>query len=154
MSPLPYQYVLSAVCALSYYFQPCHVPEAEPTYGRPSYPTVPGAMIEEAIPTLVLIAAAAVLAPILAEQSRGLRIPSVVLELLLGNILGPYVLKLAHPDAIVTGLSDMGLAFLMFLAGYEVDPNRVKGRPIRLATLGWLMSLALALALGFAALRK
>jgi len=33
---------------------------------------------EAAIPTLVLIAIAAVLAPILADQSRGLRIPSVV----------------------------------------------------------------------------
>lgn len=106
-------------------------------------------MTEAAIPSLVLIAAAAVLAPILAEQSRGLRIPSVVLEIVLGIILGPDVLGLVHPNALISGLSDMGLTFLMFLAGLEVDPNRIKGRPIRLASLGWLMSLALALVLGF-----
>jgi Kef-type K+ transport system membrane component KefB len=105
-------------------------------------------MTEAAIPSLVLIALAAVLAPIIAEQSRGLRIPSVVLEIVLGIILGPSVLKLVHPNALITGLSDMGLTFLMFLAGLEVDPNRVKGRPIRVATVGWLLSLALALALG------
>ena len=105
-------------------------------------------MTEAAIPSLVLIAVAAVLAPIIAEQSRGLRIPSVVLEIVLGIILGPSVLKLVHPNALITGLSDMGLTFLMFLAGLEVDPNRVKGRPIRVATVGWLLSLALALALG------
>jgi Kef-type K+ transport system membrane component KefB len=106
-------------------------------------------MTDAAIPSLVLIAIAAVLAPILAEQSRGLRIPSVVLEILLGIILGPYVLNLVHPNALISGLSDMGLTFLMFLAGLEVDPNRVKGRPIRLASVGWLLSLALALALGY-----
>jgi Kef-type K+ transport system membrane component KefB len=106
-------------------------------------------LTEAAIPTLVLIAAAAVLAPILAEQSRG-HIPSVVLELGLGIVMGPYVLRLVHPNALVSGLSDMGLAFLMFLAGFEVDPNRIKGRPLRLATQGWFVSLALALGLGFA----
>ncbi len=107
-------------------------------------------MTEAAIPSLVLIAIAAILAPILAEQSRGLRIPSVVLEIVLGIVMGPYVLKLVHPNVLISGLSDMGLTFLMFLAGLEVDPNRVKGRPIRLATTGWLISLALALGLGFA----
>lgn len=106
-------------------------------------------MTEAAIPSLVLIAIAAVLAPILAEQSRGL-IPSVVLKILLGIIMGPYVLKLVHPNVLIDGLSDMGLTFLMFLAGLEVDPNRIKGRPIRRATVGWLLSLALALAFGFA----
>ena len=107
-------------------------------------------MTEAAIPTLVLIAAAAVLAPIISEQTRGLRVPSVVIELGLGILIGPYVLKLAHPNDVVSALSDMGLTFLMFLAGFELDLNRIKGSPLRLAALGWLMSLALALGLAFA----
>jgi Kef-type K+ transport system membrane component KefB len=44
----------------------------------------------------------------------------------------------------------MGLTFLMFLAGFELDLNRVKGQPLRLASLGWLLSLALALGFAFA----
>lgn len=107
-------------------------------------------MTEAAVPTLVLIAAAAVLSPILSEQTRGLRVPSVVIELGLGILIGPYAFKLAHPNDVVTALSDMGLTFLMFLAGFELDLNRVKGPPLRLATLGWLLSLALALGLAFA----
>jgi Kef-type K+ transport system membrane component KefB len=107
-------------------------------------------MIESALPSLVLIAAAAVLAPIISHQTRGLRVPTVVIELGLGILIGPYVLKLVHPNSLVSALSDMGLTFLMFLAGYELDLNRVKGQPLRLATLGWLISLALALGLAFA----
>jgi Kef-type K+ transport system membrane component KefB len=105
---------------------------------------------EAAIPTLVLIAVAAVLGPIIAEQTRGLRIPSVVIELLLGIVMGPYVLKLAHPNGVVTALSDMGLTFLMFLAGFELELKRLKGRPLRLAVVGWLLSLALGLGFAFA----
>ncbi len=107
-------------------------------------------MSEAAIPTLVLIAIAAVLAPIVSEQTRGLRIPSVVIELIFGIILGPTVLNLAHPNGVVDALSDFGLTFLMFLAGFELDMNRVRGRPLKLAGLGWLLSLAMALAVAFA----
>jgi Kef-type K+ transport system membrane component KefB len=102
------------------------------------------------IPTLVLIAAAAVLAPIISEQTRGLRVPSVVIELGLGILIGPDVLKLTHSNEVISTLSDIGLTFLMFLAGFELDLNRVKGQPLRLASLGWLLSLALALGFAFA----
>src|SRR5277367_6067957 len=107
-------------------------------------------MTEVIIPTLVIIAAAAVLAPIISEQTRGLRIPSVVIELGLGILIGPDVLKLTHPNEVISALSDIGLTFLMFLAGFELDLNRVKGQPLRLASLGWLLSLALALGFAFA----
>jgi Kef-type K+ transport system membrane component KefB len=106
-------------------------------------------MTEAAIPTLVLIAAAAVLAPILAEQTRALRVPSVVIELALGILIGPYVFKIAHPNELVNALSSMGLTFLMFMAGYELDLQRVKGEPLRLGMMGWLLSVALGLAFAF-----
>jgi Kef-type K+ transport system membrane component KefB len=107
-------------------------------------------MTEAAIPTLLLIAAGAVLAPVLAEQSRGMRIPSVVIELVIGILMGPYVLNIAHPNGVVTALSDMGLTFLMFMAGFELNLRRLKGRPLNLAATGWLISLALALGFAFA----
>ncbi|HZM53972.1 MAG TPA: cation:proton antiporter [Acidimicrobiales bacterium] len=103
-------------------------------------------MIEASIPTLVLIAAIAVISPLLAERLRRFNVPDVVLELAFGIIVGPYVLKLAHTNDVVNGLSDIGLAFLMFLAGYELDLQGIRGRPLRLASLGWLLSLGMAFA--------
>ena len=107
-------------------------------------------MAEAAVPSLVLIALAAVLAPILADQTRGLRVPSVVVEIVLGILIGPYVLNLIHPNQVVSALSDMGLTFLIFMAGFELDLKRVKGPPLTLAVLGWLLSLGMALAFAFA----
>jgi len=106
-------------------------------------------MTETELTTLVWIAAAAVLAPIISEQTRGLRVPSVVIEIGLGILIGPYVFNLVRPNDVVGALSDMGLTFLMFLAGYELDLHRIKGQPLRLASLGWLISLAMALGFAF-----
>ena len=107
-----------------------------------------------AIPTLVLIAVGAVLAPLVAERTGPLRVPSVVLEILYGIIVGPAVLGWGHPNDVINSLSDLGIGMLMFLAGYELDLARVKGRPLRLASVGWAISLALALGLAFALVRS
>jgi Kef-type K+ transport system membrane component KefB len=96
--------------------------------------------------TGVLILAAAVIAPFLCDQlSRWAVIPSVVIELLLGVLIGPVMLGWARQGEIVTTISDLGLSMLMFLAGYEIDFQQIRGRPIRLAVTGWLISLAAGL---------
>jgi Kef-type K+ transport system membrane component KefB len=97
------------------------------------------------VSTLVFIAVVAVASPILAELSGKLAIPDVVFEIGLGIVIGPAVLNIAHPDSVVTALTDLGLTFLIFMAGYELDLARVRGRSLRLATTGWCLSLALAL---------
>jgi len=97
------------------------------------------------VTTLVLIASVAVLSPILAELTGKLAVPDVVIEIGLGIIIGPAVLAIAHPDSIVTALSDMGLSYLMFLAGFELDLLRIRGRSLQLAGTGWFISLAIAL---------
>ena len=102
------------------------------------------------IPTLVLVAGIAVLAPILAEMTGKLGVPAMVLEIILGIVVGPDGLKLAHTGNVVTAFSDMGLAFLMFLAGYELDLLRIRGRPLRLATVSWLSSVVVAVAFSLA----
>jgi Kef-type K+ transport system membrane component KefB len=107
-------------------------------------------MAADWIPTLVLVAAIAVLAPILAEFSGKLGVPALVIEITLGVVVGPDVLKLAHTGSVVSGFSDMGLAFLMFLAGYELDLMRIRGRPLRLATVSWVSSAAVAVAFSLA----
>jgi Kef-type K+ transport system membrane component KefB len=106
-------------------------------------------MIESAIPTLVLIGLAAVLAPIVAEWSRRfIAIPEVVIQIIFGILLGPYVLDIAHPNNIVTALSDFGLTYLMFLAGTELDLSTMRQGHLGRATGSWVASLVLALAVG------
>lgn len=107
-------------------------------------------MDPEIVASLALIALAAVVAPLLATLLRRFRVPSVVLEIGLGILIGPYVLKLAEPTGGINDLAELGLAFLMFLAGYEIEVDRLRGRPIRLAFTGWLISIGLAFAFAFA----
>ncbi len=97
---------------------------------------------------LAIIAAAAVAGTFAALASgRGIVLPVVVIELLLGVLLGPELLGL-HPDQFVSFFSDLGLGMLFFFAGYEIDVHRIMGRPLRLALLGWALSLALAYTIG------
>ena len=53
-----------------------------------------------------------------------------------------------HPDQFVSFFSDLGLGMLFFFAGYEIDLHRIMGQPLRLALLGWVLSLALAYTIG------
>jgi Kef-type K+ transport system membrane component KefB len=102
--------------------------------------------------TGVLILAVAFVAPFVSDQVsrfRGVAVPSVVLELLFGVLIGPVVLGWAHQGDVVTAFSDLGLSMLMFLAGYEIDFPAISGRPLRLAVIGWLISLAAGLAIAF-----
>ena len=79
--------------------------------------------------------------------ARGVLIPTVVAELLLGVLIGPQALGL-EVTPFMEFLSSLGLGMLFFFAGYEIDLRRIAGLPLRLALVGWVMSLALAYAVG------
>src|SRR5215469_6960439 len=87
---------------------------------------------------LLVVAAVAVLAPLVVGYFPRLRIPAVVLEIIGGIIIGPSVLGWVH----------IGLAFLLFLAGLEIDVHRLRGRLLRYAVLGYLGSLVLGYGAG------
>ncbi|MER5353043.1 cation:proton antiporter [Kitasatospora sp. NPDC002551] len=98
---------------------------------------------------LILVPAAAVAAPLLADRLlRWIAVPTVVFEILLGVLIGPDVLGWAHVDVLVDALSRFGLAMLMFLAGYEIDFARLRGGPLRRAGTAWLITVVAALVLG------
>lgn len=108
-------------------------------------------MDPEVLQTLVLIVSIAALSPFISDLSkRWTRLPGVVVEIILGIIIGPQVLGWAHLNEIIGVLAEMGLVFLIFLAGFEIDLQRVKGKPVTLALLSWLVSLALGTAIAFA----
>jgi Kef-type K+ transport system membrane component KefB len=97
---------------------------------------------------LAIVGTAAVCGTIAAiAAGRGLIVPVVVLELLAGVIIGPRGLGL-HTDNFVNFFADLGLGLLFFFAGYEIDLHRISGKPLRLALLGWAMSLAIAYTIG------
>ena len=103
--------------------------------------------MEEQLETLLVIAIIAAAAPLLVQLPRNVRIPVVVVEIIAGIVVGPHVLDIAGSGDIVIFLSNVGLAFLFFLAGMEIDFDRIRGRAARLAGGGWAISLVLGFAI-------
>src|SRR5712691_10191030 len=99
--------------------------------------------------SVAVIAVIALIAP-LAVGFTGLRLPAIVVEILLGIVVGPQVLGWASNDEPVQVLGLLGLAFLLLLAGLEIDFDRLRGRLLRLTGLGYAVSFGLALVIGYA----
>lgn len=99
--------------------------------------------------TLILIMTIAVLAPLLAYLAgRWLPVPLVIFEILLGIVVGPDVLDWARSDALIDGLSQLGLTMLIFLAGYEIEFGKIRGDTLNRSVRAWLIALVLGLGTG------
>src|SRR4029079_17110951 len=83
-------------------------------------------------------------APFVLGLFPAVRLPSVVLEILAGIVIGPSVLGIVEVDVTITVISVMGLAFLLFLAGLEIDFSRLRGPVLRLTLAGFALSFGLA----------
>jgi Kef-type K+ transport system membrane component KefB len=83
-------------------------------------------------PVIVLAVAAGV--PLLLGLLPGARLPGPLLEIHAGIVLGPSVLAL------------LGLSFLLFLPGYEVDLRRFRGASARRVALSPAISAVVAAA--------
>jgi Kef-type K+ transport system membrane component KefB len=70
------------------------------------------------IPLLIVLGLAFVI-PLLLSRFR--RLPVVVGEIVFGVLIGPSLLGWVTDGPILTFMSDIGLAFLMFLAGMEIE---------------------------------
>ena len=71
--------------------------------------------------------------------------PAVVLEIVAGIVVGPSVLGWVEIDDTIAVVATLGLAFLLFLAGLEIDFARLRGPVLKLTGLGFALSFALAL---------
>lgn len=94
-----------------------------------------------------VVALLAFLAPLAVRLSR-LPVPDTVLQILLGVLVGPYVLNWARADEPVDVLSLIGLSFLLFLAGLELDFDRLRGRTASRAVAGYALSFTVAVLVG------
>ena len=98
----------------------------------------------DAMSFLVIVSAAAAAALLSALVSPRRVLPGVGGEMLLGIVVGPQAADFASVDAATNFFANLGLGMLFFFAGYEINFERIKGRPLVLGSVGWLLSLGIA----------
>lgn len=98
---------------------------------------------------LLIVAIVAFLAPLLLALTPARRLPEIVLEIVAGIVIGPSVLGWVKIDLPISILSVLGLAFLLFLAGLEVELERLRGRLLAFVGSAFLLSFGLALLVGY-----
>ncbi len=94
--------------------------------------------------SLALISLVSVACPVIAGLIPGKPIPETVLLLLAGALLGPHVLGAIQATDAINLLSDLGLAFLFLLAGYEISPKSLTGTEGRRGAVTWAATFAIA----------
>jgi Kef-type K+ transport system membrane component KefB len=99
---------------------------------------------------LLVISMIAVAAPVVAAGVQRARVPDVVIEIVAGIVVGPSVLGWVKIDQPVGLVALLGLAFLLFLAGLEVDLKVITPSRLRAPLAGYAASLLLGSAAGFA----
>ena len=102
---------------------------------------------------LLIVSAVAFAGPFVLGLFPAARLPSVVLEIVAGIVIGPSVLGVAEVDRTVSVIALIGLTFVLFLAGLEIDFRRLRGPAVRLTALGFALSfvIAVAVSLGLSA---
>src|SRR2546423_9437026 len=99
--------------------------------------------------SLAVVLGVAFLAPLILGLAPWLRVPSVVLEITLGIVVGPSLLDWAHADEPVTIVSTLGLGFLLFLTGLELDLEALRGQLLALPAACFAFTLVLAAVAGY-----
>jgi Kef-type K+ transport system membrane component KefB len=98
---------------------------------------------------LLVVAAIAFCAPLALGLLPGLRVPAVVAEIAFGIAVGPNGLGWVEIDEPVEIMALLGLAFLLFLAGLELDMRQLRGQRLKLAAAGFGASVVLGLVVGY-----
>jgi Kef-type K+ transport system membrane component KefB len=99
---------------------------------------------------LLIVVVVAFAAPFALGLAPRLRLPAVVLEIVAGIAIGPSGFGWVQIDEPVQILALIGLAFLLFLAGLEIDLQRLRGRTLRITSIGFVVSLAIGVGVGIA----
>src|SRR5215207_6288076 len=98
---------------------------------------------------LLIVVAVAFAAPFLLGLFPRVRLPSVVLEIVAGIVVGPSLLGIVEVDQAIEVLALIGLGFVLFLAGLEIEFEKLRGQVLRLTALAFVVSFAVAVVVGF-----
>ena len=96
------------------------------------------------IHALFVMGFVAVFAPLLTRLPVFARMPAVVLELMLGILIGPSALGWVTSQGAIGFLGEFGLIFLFFQAGFEFNAEKIGAAPLRLGVLAWLAAFGLS----------
>ena len=97
---------------------------------------------------LLIVVAVAFAAPFLLGLFPRVRLPSVVLEIVAGIVAGPSLLGIVEVDQAIEVLALIGLGFVLFLAGLEIEFEKLRGQVLRLTALAFVVSFAIAVVVG------
>src|SRR4051794_34375514 len=93
---------------------------------------------------LIVVAVGFAAPPVLGVFPR-VQLPSGVLEIVAGIVIGPSVLGIAELDQTVQVVALLGLGFVLFLAGLEIEFAKLRGPVLKVSAAGFALSFAIAL---------
>src|SRR5687768_11110062 len=99
----------------------------------------------ESYTSFIIVAAIAFVAPLIRGMVPQILVPAIVLELVAGIIVGPHGLGIASATTPVEVFSTVGLACLLFLAGREIQVERLRGALLATSLAGFAISFALGI---------
>src|SRR5215212_5536140 len=105
--------------------------------------------LNEPVAFFLLIMTIILITPILSER---VRLPGIIGIILGGMLIGPHGFQLIEAGDRIEFLSTIGLVYLMFSAGLEVDINqfmRVRGRSILFGFITFLLPQLMGMGLGW-----
>ena len=100
------------------------------------------------------MAAAALAAPLALGLFPRIRLPAIVLEIVLGILIGPQVLGWFSVDTPIQVLSLLGLASLLLLTGLEIDYERFRRPVLRFTAVAYAVSLGIAVLIGLGCMQS
>jgi len=80
--------------------------------------------------------------------SRKIKVPSIILLIFSGIIIGPYSLHIINNDSSIKLLADIGIMFIMFLAGIELEVRQIQANKKNSIVFG-ILTFAIPFAIGF-----
>jgi Kef-type K+ transport system membrane component KefB len=99
---------------------------------------------------LLIVAAVAFAAPFVLGLFPRVRMPSVVVEIAAGIVIGPSLLGIVEVDQAIEVVALIGLGFVLFLAGLEIEFEKLRGEALRRTAVGFALSLGIAVLVGVA----
>ncbi|MCK5333699.1 MAG: cation:proton antiporter, partial [Candidatus Aenigmarchaeota archaeon] len=98
------------------------------------------------------IGAVIVFATIFGAVASFFRQPMIPAYIIAGAVIGPYGLGIITNQELITTLSELGIAFLLFIIGMELNFSRLKDVST-IATAGTVIQVIISFAAGFSAAR-
>lgn len=115
--------------------------------------------------SLVIVAVAAFLIPMLLARFKITLLPSSIAEIIVGVLLGQSAFNIVHVNEVLTTMSTLGVILLLFLSGMEIDfslftrtdtstalaakkaQNKTNNSPVKTAALAYGATVVCSLAL-------